>query len=150
MNKEPKKITMVRTDSYFPFAKNSKIVVKKLILYPDIPRKVHFQALKNYHLKADDEIIFVIDTTLLGTGRQGIAICQSGLYWKNDLTVPTIETHLSWSDFMQEEITYHRKYQIVIGDGNIISMAGARMKRETTIKLLKEINIIYKQSIRKN
>lgn len=109
---------------------------KKCFVHPNIPIKMVKTLVKKYAVPAEDMIVLAIDTTIFGSSRQGIAICKSGIYWKNDFTVASWETHLSWEAFLQTDIQLNGKYYIEIGEGNMISLAGARMERYDVWRLL--------------
>lgn len=73
------------------------------------------------------------DDTLLGTNREGFAVCESGLYWRNDWTSNSKRTYLSWDEFANRSIKL-KDMEIKLGRGDTIGIAGAGEK-----KIMKEI-----------
>lgn len=65
---------------------------------------------------SDDEIILFYDSTLLGSGKVGLAICDNGIFWRNAFESPR---YLSWKLFKKAQITTSDSY-LYIGEENKI------------------------------
>jgi len=73
----------------------------------------------------------------------GFAICAGGLYWKNDWSVDTKRTFLSWDVFAEREISLDG-YHIQLGRGDSIGMAGIGNEeaRKQVLMMLREIKAL--------
>lgn len=78
------------------------------------------------------EIYFYCDTSPLNNGKQGFMICEDGIYWQNSWFKPTKRNFLPWDRFKEREITL-KKYDLDLGAGDIISLAGLGRKPLFTI-----------------
>ncbi len=74
------------------------------------------------------EIYFYCDTTPLNNGKQGCMICEDGIYWKNNWYTHTNRNFLPWDKFKERAAPILRKYDLDLGAGDIISMAGLGRK----------------------
>ncbi|WP_298845907.1 hypothetical protein [Clostridium sp.] len=53
-------------------------------VYGNIPDKKLNNAILNFPIPLEDEVIALIDSTIFGSCKNGLAVCMSGIYWKND------------------------------------------------------------------
>ena len=83
----------------------------------------------------NDDIVAFYDTTLFGSGKNGIAICEGGLYWKNVMESPR---YLSWNQVRKYKISYNDT-NIFIGDGN--SLFAYNTEVEKVVNLLNKIRL---------
>jgi len=60
---------------------------------------------ERFNIPPEEKIWLLYDDTLLGTNREGFAVCESGLYWRNMWTTTSKRTFLSWSDFASRSIS---------------------------------------------
>ena len=60
----------------------------------------------------EDKLILFYDSSVLETGRTGLAICDDGIHWKDISTPPR---YLNWEDFLATDIS-HDDYYIYFGD----------------------------------
>ena len=105
----------------------------------NIPEKNVRTVYFNLKIPRNEEIIAFANTALIGVGKCGMAICSSGLYWKNDSTTDTIKEYLPWRELADVDIVNIEKYEISLGDGNYIGIAGLSMKRNQFVALLNEL-----------
>lgn len=96
-----------------------------------------------FKIPAQEDIIMVYDDTIFGNNKVGFAICTGGLYWKNDWSVDTKRTFLSWEAFVEREISIEG-YHIQLGRGDTIGMAGIgdEESRKQVFMMLKEIKTL--------
>ena len=60
----------------------------------------------------NEEIILFYDSTLFESGKNGLAVCESGVYWKNSFCSPE---YLNWESFKKVKLQYD-KTNIYFGD----------------------------------
>lgn len=60
----------------------------------------------------NEEIILFYDSTLFESGKNGLAICESGVYWKDSFCSPG---YLNWESFKKVKLQYD-KTNIYFGD----------------------------------
>jgi hypothetical protein len=83
-------------------------------------------AREHFKIPASEKVLMIYDDTLFGSNKLGFAVCESGLYWKNDWSVPTKRTFLPWGEFGEREIRLSEdKFKIELGRGDNIGVAGA-------------------------
>ena len=88
-----------------------------------IPEKKLKNAAEAFNLKENDKIILIYDGTVFGSNKTGFAICESGIYWKNDWETPTKRNYLPWNEFKDRKIKPKRKdYHISLGRGDKIAI----------------------------
>ena len=109
------------------------------------PIKKLRNAMEAFGIPEDEKVIMLCDDTVLGSNKSGFAICESGIFWKNDWSVPTKRTRLTWSKFAQRDVKLE-KMQIDLGRGDRIGVAaiGNRECRERVADMLKEINSVMR------
>jgi len=61
----------------------------------DIPARKLANAAKSMKIPDGEQVIAFVDCTVFGSGKHGLAICESGLYGHNDWTTETATYHLS-------------------------------------------------------
>ena len=88
-----------------------------------IPKKKLRNATDAFEIQENDEIILIYDGTVFGSNKTGFAICESGLYWKNDWATPTKRTYLSWDEFKDRKIKpKSNDYHISLGRGDKVAI----------------------------
>jgi len=98
-------------------------------------------AMSHLNMPASEKIIMLYDDTIFNsTNKVGFAICEKGIYWKNDWSVDTKRNYLSWGDFAKREVALDGLH-INLGKGDRIGMAGCGSDtvRDNIIKMLKQI-----------
>jgi len=102
-------------------------------------------ATESMKIPAGERVIAFLDCTVFGSGKNGMAICDSGLYWNNDWTTSTSTNHLSWESFKHVNIRYADKFVLELGPGNNFNTSAAAMKREDILQLLQQIQEFVRQ-----
>ncbi|MFO7583143.1 MAG: hypothetical protein R6W69_00320 [Anaerolineales bacterium] len=100
-------------------------------------------ARERFNIPPDEKIWLLYDNTLLGTNREGFAVCESGLYWRNDWTSASKRTCLSWNDFASRTISL-KEMEIKLGRGDNIGVAGAGEKK-VMIAILNLLNALKEE-----
>lgn len=104
-------------------------------------------ALSNLNIPENERVIMLYDDTVFNINNKvGFAICEQGIYWKNDWSVDTKRNHLPWLAFAEREIV-RDGYHISLGKGDRIGMAGCGSDeiREKVIAMLKEIQALLRR-----
>ncbi|WP_020620543.1 helix-hairpin-helix domain-containing protein [Paenibacillus daejeonensis] len=104
-----------------------------------IPDRKLRNATQSLRLPRDERIIAFVDGTVFGSGKNGLAICTNGLYWKNDWTTESRKTNLSWEAFAKCEVGNKGKFNIELGYGNLFNTSGCSFPNHQLIKLLQEL-----------
>lgn len=104
-----------------------------------IPESKLNNARMNFPIPPKDEVIALIDTTVMGTCKVGLAICSDGIRWKNDWTQETRKNYLVWNEFNQIKIATNGLYNVQLGNGNFFNTSGGSMKKAIIVNLLNEI-----------
>lgn len=97
-----------------------------------------------------EHVIMLIDATVFGSAKNGLAIGESGIYWHNDWTTKSNKTFLDWNEFIEAEISQKGRYEIEIGSGNFINMSGSSFKKDILVTLLHEIQDYIIGAIQEN
>ncbi len=102
-------------------------------------------AIINYKIPNNEQMIALIDGTLLGNAKNGVAICTTGLYWSNPWMSKTNVTYISWEDYAKSDLKL-KDSEISVGDGAVISTIGYFDDKQM-ISLFKEIQVGVKKCI---
>jgi predicted nucleic acid-binding Zn-ribbon protein len=94
-------------------------------------------------IPTNETLIMVYDDTLMGSNKTGFAICQGGLYWKNDWATTSKRNFLTWQAFAERSISLDG-YAISLGRGDRLGTAGVGDKhaREQMVIMLNEIKAL--------
>ena len=68
-----------------------------------IPADKEQNARKSYRIDADEEVIALIDATMLGSAKEGVAFGLKGIYWKNKMEQPV---KLSYKQLSKSELSF--------------------------------------------
>lgn len=111
-----------------------------------IPRLKHANAMEMYPVPDGGRMVALIDTTVLGSAKDGLAIGEYGISWHNDLTTESRQTSLRWSEFANISIDKDGKRDVMIGEGNKFNTSGSVFSRDKIISLLKSLQELYKSN----
>lgn len=103
----------------------------------EIPAKKLDAAYSNYNLDSNEKVLALIDATVFGSAKNGMAICLSGLYWNNDWTVKSRMNSLTWEaliDCADDMITDGSN--LVLSPVCIFDLTGSKVKAEQLRNLL--------------
>ena len=109
---------------------------KRLYSLNNIPAVVLNNAIEYLGIN-NDEIILFYDSSSLNNGKAGLAICSSGVYWKNILCSPK---YLTWNTFIKSNLSYDDR-RIYIGEKNYFYIYENIVE---LLSLLKEIKINFR------
>lgn len=102
---------------------------------------------KEYSVPEGEQVIAFINATVFRSGKFGMAICTSGLYWRNDWTTPSSRTALAWWEVAGRNIALKGQYAIELGGGHVFNMAASSFDRFKTIRLLNELKTLAEQKM---
>ena len=97
------------------------------------------------HLRIPDteRIVALIDTSVLKSGKIGVAVAEGGIYWRNDWTAPTktYRTSLPWAEFASVPIVFKDKPANIVelGKGSVFFVTENDIKKEDLAELLSEV-----------
>ena len=101
----------------------------------NILAKIHF----NLTIPQNEEIIAFIDCTTFSSAKYGLAVCSSGIYWKNDSTQDSRNNYLPYCDFKEAAFASNGMFAVGFGNGNILGTSSMMMRKNDLIALLNEI-----------
>ncbi|HEX8832095.1 MAG TPA: hypothetical protein VF705_13055, partial [Longimicrobium sp.] len=79
----------------------------------EIPEKKLRNAREHFPIPATEQVIALYDDTVFGSNKDGLAVCTTGIYWKNDWTIKTARTYLSWPQMASATVAVEEKYTAV-------------------------------------
>ncbi len=117
----------------------------RVYIYGDIPEKQLNNASKELNIH-NDEILCLIDTTILGSCKTGMAIGLKGIYWKNDWATKTLNNFATWESLIENKHKLKAKMFSVlsINDDDNISLNPAEVTNKEVLNDLISIISIYK------
>ncbi len=111
-----------------------------------IPENKLRNAKAAFEIAEEDKVIMVYDGTVFGNNKLGFAICESGIYWKNDWTTPTKRTCLAWEEYKERKIKIKKKdLYISLGWGDKIAILDEE-ELKALGNLLKDIQALLWES----
>lgn len=84
-----------------------------------IPERKLANASKSMNIPPDEHVIALIDATVFGSSKEGMAIGMSGIYWKNINAWATVNNYLSWDEFKAADVQKIDKSSVSLGQGNV-------------------------------
>jgi len=108
-------------------------------VFPNIPDKKLKNAYKACEVQEEENILAIIDATLMGNAKHCLAIGQNGIYIHNDWAGITPGRHYySYKDFLTLNIERRGAYEVMLGNVGF-NAAGASMKKDAIVGLLQDI-----------
>lgn len=96
-------------------------------------------ARKSFPIPSNEYVVVLLDATLFNSGKNGLAICTSGLYWHNNWTVKTAYNYCSWEYLATAYIQQHDQYSLELGPDCIVGLASCPFDKNVLIQLLQEL-----------
>lgn len=110
---------------------------RDLRLSGSIPAEKEANARKHFPIPAEEDIVALLDSTVFGSNKTGIAFAVGGIYWRSQ--TPTSNGFLSWPQFARTHMS--SKGGIVkLGDGTEISLAGASLPGPDAAALMEAVH----------
>lgn len=108
-----------------------------LFVGSNIPQRKLENAIAHFPIDPTLEVLALIDCTVMGSCKCGMAVTEHGLVWKNDWTTRTSETFLEWANLLERKRDIKiEKYDILFGKGSRLNMAGSSMKKTAAFHLV--------------
>lgn len=122
-----------------------KITSSGFYISGKIPKDKLKNAIGHYPIPAEEDVLALIDATVFGSAKNGMAIGLKGIYWKNDWATDTVKNFLHWNDLIvnTNQITT-KGNDLILSPGCVFSLAGSGVKSKLLSDLL--LNIIEKIS----
>lgn len=118
--------------------------VKDGVYVDNIPSKKLSNAIQFFFIE-DDEVFFLMDTTVFGSCKTGVAFGLKGIYWNNDWSVSTENKYIPWDVLLeqQEEIKVKAFSVLSISTADNIGLSAAPLKTKEFHEIIKDILKIY-------
>lgn len=119
-----------------------------LYILPSIPEKKLDNATEYFPIDESDEIFGLIDSTVFGSCKTGLAFGLKGIYWKNDWTTNSVDSYLSWGELsaLKDDLATKIGSTLILGPGNAVNFSGSSVKNRHALKLLLELIKLYEES----
>ncbi|TVL44067.1 hypothetical protein AYI98_17995 [Shewanella algae] len=111
-----------------------------LFVAPNIPSKKAKNASACYGMSSSVDIYAIVDSTVFGSAKNGLAFTSEGLFWKNDWTTTSAKNHMSWEELINTSQEHAVDgSDLLLGQGCAFGMAGSGMKPAVLLKLLEKL-----------
>jgi DNA uptake protein ComE-like DNA-binding protein len=107
-----------------------------------IPQKKLTNARSSFAIPDTERVIALLDTTVFGSSKDGLAVCTGGVYWHDFMTDPK---KLTWADFASANIKPKGNRDLEIGEDNGFQPAVA-MDKDDALRLFSEIQMLIRSS----
>lgn len=117
----------------------NKVFREKIYLGDRIPEKKIENAKKSMKFKNDDDVIIFMDNTVFGSGKNGIIISSSGLYWKETFDE---DSYLPWDTikiFKESDEIEYQKSKIIFQGKKTIDFSSSIFNKEDGMMIVKDI-----------
>lgn len=122
--------------------------VERLYLAEAVDTKRMQNARSAMRIPPQETVILLYDDALLENNKVGFAVCAGGLYWKNDWSVDSRRTRLSWGEFAQRKRIREKDLAVDLTRGDRIGLAVlGEEERAQVIAMLGEIQDVCKKEV---
>lgn len=111
----------------------SDYYVEELILPPKMENAIEF-----YPVPGGGRVVALIDATVFGSAKYGMAIGEHGISWRNNWTTGTGEKSFLWREMSNLSIK-RELHNIKIGSDNTFDMSGCGFGKDQLVNLLREL-----------
>ncbi|MCM3443106.1 GYF domain-containing protein [Metabacillus halosaccharovorans] len=105
----------------------------------EIPEKKFNNVVTEFLIPSGEEILAVVDATVFGSCKNGLAICSGGMYVNNSWTGRTRRSFISWEEFKYADIGKLDRYEIEVTPNFTINIAGSSMKQNVLMEILYQL-----------
>jgi hypothetical protein len=97
-------------------------------------------AIEHYPVHAGETVLALVDATVFGSAKNGMAFGHRGIYWKNDWTTETAKNFLTWDEVMQcaESMTV-KGNDLFFSPGCVLNLTGSQVKPQALMTLFSNI-----------
>lgn len=98
------------------------------------------------------KIIALLDVTVMGSAKCGLAISTFGLSWRNDWAgAQPGSGDMLWKDFVTMPLSGENRFlEFNLGEGNSLNVAGASFSRDRLHELLTQIQVAFQEFDKKS
>lgn len=112
---------------------------KDIFGYGNIPPGKRDTAIQNFPIDTSDEVLCLVDATVFGSCKNGMAIGLKGLYWKNSWTVKSNHSFFSWQELAERKNDIHAKgYDVILSKNDAIGFSGSNVTSSVACNLIKQ------------
>jgi hypothetical protein len=113
-------------------------------IYGAIPSDKLVNAHQYLGVPATETILALIDTTMVGNCKTGLAITPAGLFWRNDWTASEKQGTAKWEELVESAMPIKRKmFDLVLGGDKVVTMSASQLSGEKTEQLLNKLIALY-------
>ena len=105
-----------------------------------IPQKKLANARASFTIPDTERVVALLDTTVFGSNKDGLAVCAGGVYWHDMMSDPN---KLPWAEFTFADIKPKGNRDLEIGENNV-PQATFAMDRDDALRLLLEIQAMIR------
>ncbi len=110
-----------------------------VFVFPNIPLKKIEAIEKYYKVPENEKVLGVVDSTVFGSCKYGIAFTISGIYWKSSVSENPEVNYLSWIELIPYK-NYMKGFTTVKLSKKIsIDISGAKISGKNFIKMIREL-----------
>lgn len=115
-----------------------------LFVIGGIPHDKLSNAIQNFPIDPLDTVLALIDATVMGSCKKGMAFGLRGVYWKNDWTTKTQRNYMSWDELSSiKHLIGAKSFDVILGPGNACNLSGAYVKPPQASNLLHQLIDVY-------
>lgn len=115
-----------------------------LYVLDGIPPKKLCNAIQHFPIDAREKVIALIDSTVMGSCKTGMAFGLRGVYWKNDWTTQTQRNFMTWEELSGcKHLIGPKFFDVIIGPGNVCNLSGSSVKPPLASNLLRQLIDVY-------
>ena len=105
-----------------------------------IPEKKLINARNRYPVPDRERIVALLDTTVFGSAKTGLAIGETGLHWRN-ASAETSRTYMSWRELASVPLTLKGVMppRIEMGKGVAVELSSGGLGKQNAAKLLSDL-----------
>lgn len=93
----------------------------------------------SHGIPESDEIISFLNCPEDESVKTGLAICESGIYWRNAWNVKSYRLHLKWNEYRLVRIRKIDHEHVELGGGNLFKVGTSSLGIDTIMALLKQL-----------
>ena len=95
-----------------------------LFVIGGIPHDKLCNAIQNFPIDPRDTVLALIDATVMGSCKKGMAFGLRGVYWKNDWTTKTQRNYMSWDELSSiKHLIGAKSFDVILGPGNACNLS---------------------------
>lgn len=117
-----------------------RLECRDLLILDAIPQKKLINATAAYPIDVRDTVVVLIDATVMGSAKQGVALGLQGIYWRNSWTTSTDRNFLSWAE-VKACVSSMRaeRYDLILRPGCAVNLAATNVTPAMLMVLLQRI-----------